>query len=61
VAKTLYATKWARPDTCTDIAFLWQECEHPTRMIGANWFTWWNMSEARTCCHWSLVPMELAL
>ena len=34
VAKTLYITKWARPDSCTDIYFLRQYYAHLTRTIG---------------------------
>jgi hypothetical protein len=31
VAKTLYATKWARPDTCTAIAFLTMRVRAPDK------------------------------
>jgi hypothetical protein len=31
VVKTLYATKWARPDTCTAIAFLTTRVREPNK------------------------------
>jgi hypothetical protein len=31
VAKTVYATKWARPDTCTAIAFLTKRVREPDK------------------------------
>ena len=30
-------------------------------MIGTNWFTWWNISEARAHCCWSIVDAAFAV
>ena len=39
VAKSLYATKRSRPDTCTAVAYLTTRVRHPTPTIGPNWPT----------------------